>query len=137
MRRIIGLFILFCSVVIVAIYLGSHKPMAVQKQKSEISVKTTIPSIGRVEVLNGCGTSGAANEVASFLRDNGIDVKAVDNAHYWNYPYTIIASRIKDMHIAEQIAAILKTDKVIMLRTSNDLYDVTVFIGSDYGELIQ
>jgi len=39
-----------------------------------------VPSIGSIQVLNGCGAEGAANRVADFLRAKGFDVKDLGNA---------------------------------------------------------
>lgn len=98
---------------------------------------TTVPYIGSIEIRNGCGMEGAANKVADFLRYNNFDVKFVGNAETWNYPYTIVVSRSKDTAVATQVAAALKTDKIVLMRNNENLYDVTVFIGPDFGERIQ
>ncbi len=95
-----------------------------------------IPSIGRVQVLNGCGINDAANLVAEFLRRKGFDVKDVGNAPTWNYPYTLVVSRTADMHNARKVARALSTDKGIMLRASEGLFDVVVYLGADFNERI-
>ncbi|HEX7509901.1 MAG TPA: LytR C-terminal domain-containing protein, partial [Chitinivibrionales bacterium] len=51
-----------------------------------------------------------------------------------NYPSTLVVSRTKDMSVARQIAAALGTEKVVLMRTGDETYDVTVFIGPDYPE---
>ena len=96
-----------------------------------------IPSIGSVQVLNGCGVDLVGTKVVDFLRSRGFDVKNVGNAPTWNYPATIVVSRTSDMHNARRVAAALSTDKVIMLRTGEELYDVVVYIGADYEERIR
>jgi len=88
-------------------------------------------------VLNGCGITGAAGAVADFLRDKGFDVKNIENASSWNYPYTIIVSRTKDITTAKQVSTALNTDKLICIRTGEELYNVIIFVGTDFGELIQ
>lgn len=93
-----------------------------------------IPSVGRVQLLNGCGAVGAANKVADFLRAKGFDVKQIGNAPTANYPSTLVVSRTKDMSVARQVAAALGTDKVVLMRAGDETYDVTVFIGPDYPE---
>lgn len=97
----------------------------------------SVPYIGSIEVLNGCGVSGAANKVAYHLRKANFDVKNVENASDWNYPFTLVISRKTDTAIANQIAKILKTDKMIIIRNDDNLYDVTVYAGPDFGERIQ
>ena len=88
-------------------------------------------------MLNGCGITGAAGAVADFLREKGFDVKNIENASSWNYPNTIIVSRIKDMTIAQQVSEALNTDKLVCIRTGEELYNVSIFVGADFGELIQ
>jgi len=96
-----------------------------------------VPSIGSVQVLNGCGVDLVGERVVDFLRSRGFDVKDVGNAPSWNYPETIVVSRTSDMRNARRVAAALSTDKVIMLRTGDESYDVVVYIGADYQERIR
>ena len=84
--------------------------------------------------MNGCGISGAAEQMAAFLRDKNFDVKKVENAQSWNYPATMIVSRIEDMSLARELGKILKTDKVVLVRTAEQLYDVTVVTGPDFRD---
>jgi hypothetical protein len=101
------------------------------------AAESGIPSIGSVQVLNGCGVDLAGVEMADFLRSRGFDVKNVDNAPTWNYPVTIVVARTGDMRNARRVAAALATDKVVMLRTGEEQYDVVVYIGADYQERIR
>jgi hypothetical protein len=108
----------------------------VPQTKKEIN-QVSIPDIGSIQLLNGCGAEGAATKVADYLRDNDFDVKFVGNADTWNYPYTMIISRNTDDTIANQVAQVLKTDKVVKIRNNDNSFDVTVVIGPDYGEKIK
>jgi hypothetical protein len=96
--------------------------------------KENVPSVGRIQILNGCGIEGAANAVRDYLRARKFDVKDVGNAPSENYQTTLVVSRIKDMVIARQVGQALSTDAIILMRTQGDLYDVTVFVGKDYQE---
>jgi hypothetical protein len=117
---------------------GTTKTTTEIKQKEQTHQLTTvIPNIGSVQLLNGCGAEGAATKVADYLRSNNFDVKYVGNADTWNYPATMVISRIQDTSIATQIARALKTDKMVMIRNNDNSYDVTVVIGPDFGERIQ
>ena len=140
MRNFI-IFLSLCSVVLLSIFIGTRRFSVSDKQsKSEEKLSSpisTIPNIGRIEVLNGCGMPGAAGKVADFLREKSFDVKSIGNAKSWNYPFTIIVSRTEDMTTAEQICAAFNTDKLIILRTGEELYNVSVLIGPDFGELTQ
>ena len=75
--------------------------------------------------------------MADFLRQHSFDVKSIGNAATSNYPFTIVVSRTTDMGVARQIAKALGTDKLILLRNGDDMYDVTVILGSDFGEMIE
>lgn len=131
------LFSVLCGVLLLAIFLGMQRADPVSSQTSVSKQNAGIPSIGHIQILNGCGVAGAANKVADFLRARGFDVKNKGNAQTSNYPFTIVASRKKDCSIAEQVARALATDKVIVLRTADETYDATVFVGADFSERIK
>jgi hypothetical protein len=97
----------------------------------------SVPSIGRIQVLNGCGSAGAADKMTDFLRVNKFNVANTGNASSWNYPFTLVVSHTNDMTIANQIAAALSTGHVVLMRKEDHPYDVTVIIGPDYEERIQ
>jgi hypothetical protein len=97
----------------------------------------SVPSIGSVQVLNGCGVEGAAKRVTDFLRSKDFDVKETKSAPSFNYETTMVISRTADMGLAKGIGKLLKTDKVILMRVENPLYDVTVIVGPDYEEKIK
>jgi hypothetical protein len=75
--------------------------------------------------------------MADFLRDRGFDVKSIGNAETWNYPFTLVVSRTKDRTIANQICEALATDKQIVLRDGEQMYDATVILGPDFAERIE
>ena len=126
-------FLALCGVLVVAMVLGSRREISHALSRSH---NITIPTIGSIQILNGCGVAGAANKVADFLRGRGFDVKNIGNASTSNYPFTLVVSRKKDMAIARQVAEALSTEKIILMRNGNDRYDATVFIGSDFSERI-
>lgn len=140
-------FALFTAVVGAAILIGAvgeRAPTPLPHPQTDSTVPGTatpalsgVPSVGSVQVLNGCGAPNAGSAVADFLRSRGFDVKNVDNAPSWNYPYTIVASRSTDSRNATGVARALRTDKLITLRTGESLYDVVVYIGPDFRELVQ
>ena len=97
-----------------------------------------VPHIGRIQVLNGCGTGGSARLIAEYLRKNNFDVKNIGNADNWNYPETLVIARTADTTIATQVARVLHTGNLVMMRTSDETqYDATVIVGPDYGERLQ
>jgi hypothetical protein len=120
-----------------AVFLGSYHSRSLPCADEDESDTVSVPDIGRLLVLNGCGISGAASVVAGYLRDNRFDVKNHGDAETWNYPSTIIVSKTKDMTVARRVAAALKTNKIVLLRDGDETYDVTVILGSDFGERIE
>ncbi len=125
-----------------AILKGTSIPMAPPRSvpAAALPAENTpdVPYIGRIEVLNGCGTGGSAHLVAEFLRKNNFDVKNIGNADNWNYPETLIISRTGDTTIATQVAHVLHTGNMVMIRNNEETnYDVTVIVGPDYRERLQ
>ena len=136
MKNIVVFFTL-CVIFIAAMFIGMQRNrQASTPDKSPAVGYDGIPSIGSIQILNGCGVAGAANKLADFLRVNGFDVKNKGNAPTSNYPFTVVVSRTKDMSIARQVAKSLSTERVILMRNNDETYDVTVFIGSDFQERI-
>ena len=138
MKNIV-VFIALCAVLAVAMILGMNRGGARRAPKAAptLSVQSAdIPSIGRIQILNGTSAAGAANKAADFLREKGFDVKDIGNAPTANYPSTLVVSRTKDMSVARQVAAALGVEKLVLLRTGDEMYDVTVFIGPDFSERI-
>ena len=135
MNNIILLFII-CFTCAISIYVGTTK-VDITGQNKTIQKKASVPDIGSIQLLNGCGAEGAANKVADYLRSNNFDVKYVGNADTWNYPFTMIISRNGNDSIANQVANVLKTDKIVNIRDNDNSFDVTIVIGPDYGEKIQ
>ncbi len=119
-----------------AIFLGKKRVAYIQSHALvPIPVEETIPDIGSVEILNGCGKSKVAGNLSGYLRKNRFDVKSTGNAQSFNYKKTLVISRIPDMSIAEKVTSLLRCDDPIFIRTNHSSYDVTVIIGHDYGEL--
>jgi len=141
MRNLILLFTVL-SPVLLSLFTGIRLQKPVQAAHStaaaeppvSISQSQNIPYRGSIQVLNGCGVTGAADQMAAFLRERNFDVKMVENAQSWNYPATMVISRREDMTLARELGKILKTDKVVLVRTAEQLYDVTVVTGPDFRD---
>jgi len=88
-------------------------------------------------VLNGCGIDNAGAAVSDYLRSQGFDVKNVENAPTWNYQSTLVVSHSTDLRNARQVARSLHTERVLLLRDGGGLYDVTVYVGSDFREALR
>lgn len=91
----------------------------------------------RVEILNGCGTSGLAGQLGEKLRDFGVDVMTLGNAENFNFAETIVMDRIGKIEYARQVAALIGTPNVIQQKTPDTyrLEEVTIILGRDYDRL--
>lgn len=96
-----------------------------------------ISDIIQLEVLNGCGVPGLANEFTSVLRKNGFDVVETGNFKNFDMENTIVIARTFDTENARRVAEALGiAEKNVFIEASEDYYlDATVVIGSDYESL--
>jgi hypothetical protein len=135
--RNLTILLVFCSIIIIAILIGVKRASLSKPDLKDSSISSSIPHIGRVEVLNGCGEPKAASMIADYLRSKNFDVKDIGNADSWNYPSTIVVSRTRESTIAQKVCKVLNTDKFIFLRTNENNYNVSVIVGADFQELIK
>jgi hypothetical protein len=136
MAKNLPLFLTVTAIIFTAMAIGLLRN-PVPKPSPRDLIAESVPSIGRVQVLNGCGAEGAADRMTDFLRAKKIDVAATGNAASWNYPFTLVIAHAGDMAVARQIARALKTDHLVLIRKEDRTYDATVIIGPDYGERIK
>ncbi|MBO6623173.1 MAG: LytR C-terminal domain-containing protein [Balneola sp.] len=96
-----------------------------------------IGSIIQLEVLNGCGESGIANNFTNLLRSNGFDVVEVGNFERFDVENTFVISRSSSFNNAKRVAdALGVSEENIIREESEDFYlDVTVVLGKDYQQL--
>src|SRR3989339_1473144 len=87
-----------------------------KNSRRDTDISASIPNIGAIQILNGCGIKGAATAMRDHLREKGFDVKKIDDARDWNYHQTLIVSRTTDMTTAKKEALALHTDNVLLLR---------------------
>ena len=93
-----------------------------------------------MEVLNGCGISGLAQQFTEYLRNNHIDVVRTENADNFHYDKTIVILRRDGFEKADQVAKLLDISprdsvRVMVQPDASLLTDITVVIGSDYLEI--
>lgn len=91
---------------------------------------------GEVQVLNGCGEAGVAELIRQHLVQRGFDVVETGNSKDWNYEKTLIAVRTPGWEGAARLARALKTDRVVVLLNSRVHADATVFVGTDFQEIL-
>lgn len=96
-----------------------------------------IGNIIQLEVLNGCGVSGLANNFTSALRQNGFDVVETGNFKNFDMQNTVVIARTFDTENALRVADALGIkEENVFVEASEDFYlDATVVIGSDYESL--
>lgn len=129
----------FLSLLLVLLIFGLFTRVVyprIQNQRAEEQPQL-IGDIIQLEVLNGCGVSGLANQFTSALRKNGFDVVETGNFDNFDMQETIIISRTYDTDNAIRVADALGIDsKNILVEASDDFYlDATIVIGSDYNSL--
>ncbi|MAG21280.1 MAG: LytR C-terminal domain-containing protein [Candidatus Marinimicrobia bacterium] len=93
-----------------------------------------------VEVLNGCGVKGAAQQMTDFLRTRYIDVVKTENADHFDYATTLIIQRNQFMENSYKLAELLNISKkdTTRLMFQPDLSlaaDITLIIGKDYAQI--
>ncbi|NIV13745.1 MAG: LytR family transcriptional regulator [Aliifodinibius sp.] len=96
-----------------------------------------IGDIIQLEVLNGCGVPGLANNFTSALRKNGFDVVETGNFKNFDMQNTVVIARTFDTKNAKRVADALGiAEEHVFIEASEDFYlDATVVIGSDYKSL--
>jgi hypothetical protein len=96
-------------------------------------------SIIQVEVLNGCGASGVAEQFTDLLRKEKFDVVQVGNYISFDIDNSLVIDRTGNRLNAEKVARALGIDSknVIMQKNDDSFLDVSVVIGKDYKKLIQ
>ena len=82
-----------------------------------------------IEVLNGCGTSGAGERVAMLLRGAGYRVDAIGNADHFHYHEDIVIARRVGRKKAAPVARLLGGASVIEQRRTGHAYDITIVVG--------
>ncbi len=129
----------FLSLLLLLLLLGLFSRLIyprIQNQRAQEEPQL-IGDIIQLEVLNGCGVAGLANQFTSALRRNGFDVVETGNFDNFDMQETIVISRTFNTENAERIAKALGiAPKNIIVEASEDFYlDATIVIGSDYKSL--
>ncbi len=143
---ITGWAIIFLTVFIVVFVVSMFLP------RTEVCVSDTIPEIIRLQLLNGCGAKGAAEQMAKAFMESSkevfFDVIDKDNAEVYNFEKTLVLDRMGDpvkagsfSQAAVYVADLLKRkqDQLIIQKLSDNLLDidVTVIIGTDYPSVLK
>lgn len=109
------------------------------RPKSEVLTesKKVAAAIIQLEVLNGCGASGAADKFTDYLRKNNFDVVQSGNYITFDVDKSMVIDRIGNRANAEKVAASLGIDKKnIVQQLNNDYFlDISLVIGKDFNQL--
>lgn len=91
----------------------------------------------QLDVLNGCGVSGIAQEFTDFLRKRNFDVVQSANYKTFDVEESLVIDRTGDLAVARKVAYALGIDeKNIVQQINPDYYlNVSVVIGRDYEQL--
>lgn len=128
----------FLSLLLVLLLFGLFTRVVYPRIENQ-RVKDTklIGKVIQLEVLNGCGVSGLANDFTSALRKNGFDVVETGNFKNFDMQNTVVIARNFDSKNAQRVADALGiSPENVFIEASEDYYlDATVVIGSDYKSL--
>ncbi len=91
----------------------------------------------QLDVLNGCGVSGAANRITGYLRARGYDVVELRNYKTFDVQESLVIDRTGNLQNAERVAYALGIPREnIVQQISPDYYvDVSVVVGKNYQSL--
>ena len=91
----------------------------------------------QLDVLNGCGTSGAGTQMTAYLRARGFDVVEYRNYRSFDVQRTLVIDRAGSRENAEKVAYALGVAKDNIIEQINEDYyvDVSVLIGRDFASL--
>jgi hypothetical protein len=91
----------------------------------------------RVEILNGCGITGAADWAAKRLRGGGITIVNIENADNFRYSKTVVRSSVgMPAALKEALSRLGLPEKIVAAAPAPAPgRDVTVIVGKDYLNL--
>lgn len=91
----------------------------------------------QIDVLNGCGAAGAAQDVTAYLRARGFDVVEIRNYKTFDVATSLVIDRVGDTGAAERVAYALGIARNNVIQQINPDYyvDVTVVVGKDHASL--
>ena len=112
-------------------------------EDTRLSVDPVTPPVEEkvitLEVLNGCGVQGIANEIGQYLRNKNFDFVDVGNYEGgWDLEQTLVLDRVSlESKYAKKVAKELGVNKNQVAPQLEDSVQlmVTVIIGTDYKKL--
>jgi hypothetical protein len=91
----------------------------------------------QLDVLNGCGSSGAALHVTNYLRARGFDVVEMRNFKSFDVGQSLVIDRAGNLENARRVAYAvgISSDHIIQHINPDYYVDVSVVVGQDYQSL--
>lgn len=121
---------------------GPDKPAIPAKDNKQTLQYTPIEKKIQLEILNGCGESGVAKQLANLLKDKKYDI--VNSGNYmekgntnWNVEETRIIDQLGNQQNARVLADIMGVlySNVETYENVSPIADLTIIIGKDYKTL--
>ncbi len=133
-----NIIIAFLAVVIIFLAYSVYlKIKNKEEAEKELAKKKTAAPIIQLEVLNGCGSSGAAEKFTDFLRKNNFDVVQTGNYISFDVNKSMVIDRTGNKENAIKVADALGIDHNNIIQQINNDYilDVSLIIGKDFKQL--
>lgn len=120
----------------------SSKPAIPSEASSQSQYYSPIEKKIQVEILNGCGESGVAKKLSSFLNKTKYDI--VNSGNYiqngkinWDVNETKIIDQINRQEDARELADLMGIlySNVEIFDNPSPIADITIVVGKDYKTL--
>lgn len=85
-----------------------------------------------MEVLNGTSTSGLARRTSELYEDYGFEVRRFGNAESNQIEHTLVIDRRGTGALAEQVAQVIRAQRIVTEVQPNADVDVTLILGRDF-----
>lgn len=135
---LLNLIIVFLLVinVILGYSLINKAAQIAKNEHSEIDLNA-VPDNIQIEVLNGCGVSGLAEDFTAYLREEKIDVVNFGNYFSFDVDNSILIDRTGNKNNLKKVASVLGlSDNNLIEHLNKDyLLDFTFIIGKDFFKL--
>jgi hypothetical protein len=109
-----------------------HVPLPITIEKT-----AKVDSLIQIEVMNGCGVLGVADQLTEFLRSKNFDVIQTGNYYSYDIERTLIVDRNGNQNSAKLVAdALGLADDVVISQVNKNYYlDVSVIVGKDFNNI--
>ena len=133
----LNIIIVLLSVIILYMSFSIFSKIDTKRQLDLQNQRNTKASIIQVEVLNGCGVAGAADQFTNYLRQHHFDVVQMGNYISFDVEKSIVIDRTGNMANAYKVADTLgiSSKNVIQQKNNNYFLDVSFIIGKDFNSL--